>query len=415
MPTHDAAGAPRTAAQPGDWDGIVVIQAATPWDGNRFQEHHLAMALSRLAPVLFVDPSMSLLSPLKRPELRGAVRAPRLRRIGPSLARFTPVVLPGMERPGMVHVTNVLTRRAIRRATRALGGRVQAQIGMSALVRTLGALDEQRKVYWVKDDVVGGADLLGLPASRIAQGEAKLAAEADLIIATSAEVAESWRARGVKTLHIPPGYDDAIPERTDAAPLPADVDLPEPIVGFVGHLGKRIDLSLLEAVAATGCSLLLVGPRHPRYDLQAMDRLLALPNVRWVGPKPFEQLPSYLRVIDVGLVPYTDSAFNRGSFPLKTLEYLAAGCAVVATDLPAIRWLNTSLIDVAAGPQGYAAAVAKAIRVPRTAALVRQRREFAAPHAWGRRAETFAAALGVATSGRGANRGDTSRAQPSAW
>jgi teichuronic acid biosynthesis glycosyltransferase TuaH len=31
-------------------------------------------------------------------------------------------------------------------------------------------------------------------------------------------------------------------------------------------------------------------------------------------------LPGYLRMMDVGLVPYRDSPFNRGSFPLKTLE-----------------------------------------------------------------------------------------------
>lgn len=396
--TADPSASRRTAPS-GDWDGLVVIQAATPWDGNPFQEHHLAVALSRLAPVLFVDPPMSVLTPLKRPERRDALRGPRLRLVRPNLARLTPMALPGMERPGMVHLTTALTRRAMREAVRALGGRVHAQIGMSTSVRTLGHLGERRKVYWVKDDMVGGADLFGMPAERIAAEEAKLAESADLIIATSADIAQRWQARGHQAVHIPPGYDDTIPERTDAAPLPADVDLPEPIAGFIGHLAHRIDLELLDAVAATGCSLLLVGPRHPRFDLHTMERLLARPNVRWVGPKPFQQLPTYLNVIDVGLVPYTDSAFNRGSFPLKTLEYLAAGCAVVATDLPAIRWLDTDLIKVAAGPSGYAAAVTGALRQPRDPNLVARRRAFAAAHTWGRRAEAFAAVLGIPVTG----------------
>src|SRR5208283_3159702 len=104
--------------------------------------------------------------------------------------------------------------------------------------------------------------------------------------------------------------------------------------------------ALLEAVADTGQSLLLIGPRHPRFAVAAMDPLLARANVHWVGPQAFEDLPKYLSVVDVGLVPYVDSAFNRGSFPLKTLEYLAAGIPVVATDLPAIRWLNCPDIRV---------------------------------------------------------------------
>ena len=42
---------------------------------------------------------------------------------------------------------------------------------------------------------------------------------------------------------------------------------------------------------------------------------------------------------------------------MKTLEYLAAGIPVVATDLPAIRWLNCPDIRVAAGAKAYAESV----------------------------------------------------------
>ena len=181
----------------------------------------------------------------------------------------------------------------------------------------------------------------------------------------------------------------------DEAPLPRDVDLPSPVVGVVGHIGERIDIELLTAVADRGHSLLLVGAHNPTFEVERISRLLARPNVVWVGPKEFEQLPSYLRVIDVGLVPYTDSAFNRASFPLKTLEYLAAGRAVVATDLPATRWLNTDFIDIATSPRTFAEAVDRAVATPRTAELLRRRQAFAAQHTWTRRAEVFADALGL--------------------
>jgi teichuronic acid biosynthesis glycosyltransferase TuaH len=398
----------RAPALPGDWDGLVVLHAANNWDGVKLSDQHLAQALSRIAPVLYVDPPMSILSPLKRPERRQALREPRLRLLAPNLARLTPVVQPGMERPGLVGLTTMLTRRAIRRATWALGGRVHAAICVSALVRTLGSCGEVVQAYWAKDDFVGGAELFGLNPERIRKGEFALAAQADVLIATSPSVAEAWRSRGYDPVLIPHGSDPATFAGTDDAPLPDDIDLPAPVAGFVGHINDRIDLALLEAVAESGCSLLLVGPRHDRVEPERMEKLLARENVRWVGKKPFETLPSYLRVIDVGLVPYGDSAYNRGSFPLKILEYLSAGRPVVATGLPATRWLleaggglggGDGLIEVASDATGFTLAVKRALEAPRSALHAERRRAFAAAHSWDVRARAFADALGVPARG----------------
>jgi teichuronic acid biosynthesis glycosyltransferase TuaH len=114
-----------------------------------------------------------------------------------------------------------------------------------------------------------------------------------------------------------------------------------------------------------------------------------------VGPKQFEQLPSYLKVIDVGLTPYADSNFNRASMPLKTLEYLAAGKPSVVTDLPAARWLDTDLITVASGPSEFAAAVEAALAAPADAELTAARRVVAQRHSWEQRTADFAQALGL--------------------
>jgi teichuronic acid biosynthesis glycosyltransferase TuaH len=141
--------------------------------------------------------------------------------------------------------------------------------------------------------------------------------------------------------------------------------------------------------------LLLVGARHPKFEVDRLQRLLARPNVAWVGPKEFEALPAYLRLIDVGIVPYLDSAFNRSSFPLKTLEYLAAGRSVVATDLPATRWLDSDLIEIASGPTPFADAVDRALAQDRSASLIERRQAFAAQHTWVKRAEAFAEAIGL--------------------
>jgi teichuronic acid biosynthesis glycosyltransferase TuaH len=114
-----------------------------------------------------------------------------------------------------------------------------------------------------------------------------------------------------------------------------------------------------------------------------------------VGEKPFDAMPSYHRAIEVGLTPYRDTDFNRASFPMKTLEYLAAGRGAVSTDLPAVRWLDTHHIKIASDPRSFADAVEHAMTQHRTPQLVEERKNFARTHSWMSRARHFAEVLGI--------------------
>jgi teichuronic acid biosynthesis glycosyltransferase TuaH len=381
-------------AQHQDWDDLVIVCAGTSWDGIWFPEKHIAHRLAQYAPVLYVDPAISMMTAKRNPDLKKSLEGPRLRVVEGSLARLTPVALPGMHRPGMHLATAAITRRAIRRAVRTLGARSVRAVVVASPGPFFGVCGG-RQVLYATDDFLAGASLVGMPERRLRKDQARQAARADTVVTISPALSEKWRALGHEPVMIANGCDDRLFACTDEAPPPADVHLPAPIAGFIGHLSERIDLSLLEAVAERGRSLLLVGPRQNTFEMRRVEVLLSLPNVQWVGPKPFEALPSYLGSMHVGLTPYGDTAFNRASFPLKTLEYLAGGRAAVATDLPAVRWLETDLIDVAFGPQPFADAVEKALDGPRTPVLVARRRALAARHSWASRTIDFAGALGI--------------------
>jgi teichuronic acid biosynthesis glycosyltransferase TuaH len=250
------------------WDGLIVLCAANSYDAVKLADRHIAEQLANLAPVLYVDPPLSLLTARNHPELADSVKRPRLRIVKPGLARFTPVVQPFPSRRGMVPVS----------------------------------CGETVKMYWAQDDFVGGAVLLGLDGVGLAASEQRIAAAADVIVAANPLVADTWRDRGYQPFLIPFGVDDGAYLAVDEAPSVQDVNLPGPIAGFVGHINERIDLRLLESIADRGRSLLLVGPRRPSFEPDRTNRLLARPNVSWVGPKHFDELPSYLKAIDVGLV-----------------------------------------------------------------------------------------------------------------
>jgi glycosyltransferase involved in cell wall biosynthesis len=390
-----------------EWKRLIILCAANRYDGIKVADQHIAEHLARLAPVLYVDPPVSSLTAFRDPELVPLLRRPRLRVLGPRLAHLTLVVQPFPSRKGMTTLTSILARRLLRRATRRLGGDVQAILSPWPLVRIFGSCNERIRVYWSQDDFVGGAALLGLDPGLLRKGEQRRAVEANVIIAANPGLDETWRERGYTPHLIPYGADVESQAGVDRlAPAP-DVDLPAPIAGVIGQINERIDIALLEAVAARGRSVLLVGPRSATFEPTRWAALLQRPNVRWVGPRRYSELPAYLRAIDVGLVPYVDSAFNRGSFPLKTLEYLAAGRAVVSTDLPATRWLATDLVTIADEPPAFADAVDRWLDEPRTEAAASARREFAEQHSWARRAKQIAELVTGMTGTRESGSGGT--------
>lgn len=378
---------------------LVVYAGGTRYDGVSGTDRHMADRLREYCDVLYVDPPRPVTSGLRDPDTGRAGHV--LRRVEPGLWRLSPLAPPAAYRPGVDRVAALLARRAVRAAARKTGGRVRGVV-VAGTADLLDVAGEARTVRYVTDDLVAGASLIRMSAARLARAERRMTTRADAVAVVSPGLRERVARLGRTATLVPNGCDVSAYAAVDEAPLPADLppELAEvPVAGFVGHINARIDIALLEAVADTGVPLVLVGPRSADYEPGRWPRLIARPNVHWVGRKAYAELPSYLRVVDVGLTPYTDSAFNRASFPLKTLEYLAAGRGVVTTDLPATAWLDAGpLITVAASPGDFAAAVTAQLHgAARTPELAERRRSFAARHDWSHRVRLLAELLGLET------------------
>jgi glycosyltransferase involved in cell wall biosynthesis len=127
-------------------------------------------------------------------------------------------------------------------------------------------------------------------------------------------------------------------------PRPYPKDLPSITNGkrlcFVGAFTSWIDLHLLEKVAEAfpNTELLLVGPVFSQEVKQEdFNSLLNHSNVRWLGPRPYEEVPAYLHASDVLLLPRTEMSYSMACDPLKLYEYLATGKPVVSTNLPSVE------------------------------------------------------------------------------
>lgn len=368
------------------WDGLLVMSSGADWDGISTPPKELALELAPAIPVLYVDPPQSYVSVRRRRNrASGLERRSGVREVGDGIACLSPIVQPGIDRPVLARVTEAFIKRQMQNAVRSLGGNVDAVV-VANQREVFARLGERRRVVYATDDFVEGAELMRVRRSVLVAQQERQARRADLVICVSPHIEQKWKPLGVPTALLPNGCEPARFAAIDDTPYADDVQLPRPIVGFVGHISDRIDVRLLAAVARTGVSLLLIGPRQP---VPGLEDILSRPNVQWIGQRPTEVLPGYLRWIEVGLTPYADTPFNRGSSPLKTLEYLAAGRRVVATGLPATHELGTDLVVIADTPDDFAAAVTRELARPWTNDERHRRLEFASKHSWTERAKDF--------------------------
>ncbi len=190
----------------------------------------------------------------------------------------------------------------------------------------VGALGERAVVYYCGDDF--GA-LAGVDHGPVSVMERDLVARADLILAASETLAAKFPAS--RTVLVPHGVDFTL----FTAPAPRAKDLPAggPVAGFYGSIAEWIDIELLAqcATAMPDWTFVLIG--DAKVDV---SRLVALPNVRILGPRPHAALPSYAQHWDVSLLPFLDTPQIRACNPLKLREYLAAGAPVASIEFPAL-------------------------------------------------------------------------------
>jgi glycosyltransferase involved in cell wall biosynthesis len=164
-------------------------------------------------------------------------------------------------------------------------------------------------------------------------------------------------------LHLAVVPDGVRKPHTAPAPAPA-----EPLVAYAGHLyaWKGLDV-LLEALALLpGTSGLIVGGHEGEPDLarlrtRAVDFGIA-DRVTFTGLVAPSQVAGHLARATILVLPNPRSAISTNfTSPLKLFEYMAAGRAIVASDLPSVREVLSHGENAWLVPPGDPAALAAAV------------------------------------------------------
>jgi len=273
-------------------------------------------------------------------------------------------VLPWGSKYGVANALNsALTSGLLRRLAATLPQPVILWIYDASAAPMAGSCGEEFSIYDCVDDYreqTTSARKRALVATR----DEMAARRSRLVFTTSSAIYERQRRLNPATHLVSNAgdYDHFVAAANRAIAAAEVSNLPRPVLGFAGNfLASKVDFEILAAVAESlpDATLLLVGP-EARDTAPTLERLARLPNVRWVGPKAYHELPRYVAAFDVGLIPYVSNTYTRSCFPLKLYEYLAAGKPVVASGLPELAGMEPDVV-VTVGARSFIEAIEQAL------------------------------------------------------
>ncbi len=175
---------------------------------------------------------------------------------------------------------------------------------------------------------------------------------------------------------------DLVVERgaTNVTVIPNGADLPEPAERietsdyfiYFGALQEWQGIeTLLRAFARLRdlpVKLVVCYPHHTRYArgyVRLAEKLEIADRVAWHSSLSADELQPWLQHAVASVAPLSDCARNviQGCSPLKILESMAAGVAVIASDLPTVRELLTDRVEGLLVAADRPAELARAMRI----------------------------------------------------
>lgn len=216
---------------------------------------------------------------------------------------------------------------------------------------------------------------------------------ADLAMATALHLCSLLEQdTGRKVAYLPNAGDIQLfgQANLEATAVPEDLAvIPEPRIGYTGNLCQRIDYDILWQLVRShpDKNFVCIGPRNDAG--QHSYNLDDLPNLHFLGPRNIIELPAYLKGFAATIIPFKCNELTKGIYPLKINEYLAAGRTVVATPFSADILQFRDVIEIAAGPEAFSAALQIAVDDHKDPQKLEARLSRASENSWEARTDLF--------------------------
>jgi len=335
----------------------IIITGLQSWNfGLGSNIANMASLLSKTNRVLFVNYALDRTTLLRHRnqyviqqyKKSKASKKLSLETVSPGLTLFTPdIVLESINQLGPRWLFDILNKKN----SEKFGKKIQEAIAQlnfhdfilfsdSDFYRSFYLPEMLRpfaSIYYIRDNMIA-TDYYKKHGARM---EKMFIEKSDLVVANSEILAAYAREFNVNSYDVGQGCDLELYNPAHDLPLPDDFrDAREKYricVGYTGALkSTRIDEPLLVHLAKTrpDYGFIFVGPEDRVFQKSSLH---LMPNVIFLGRKPENQLPAYLKYFDVAINPQRINEITHGNYPRKVDEYLAMGIPVVATETATMR------------------------------------------------------------------------------
>lgn len=330
--------------------GRDILCFSHDWTGDPLSKTHLMRVLSKDNRILWINAIANRMPTTSSKDLSRIVKklkafAEPVCEVEPNIFVLNPLAFPSYGNKSILKINQSFLARQVRKAMKNLGMKdVINMVFNPAAGMIAGRLNESELIYYCVDEYTAFTGA----SNGLKEIEDGLFRRADLVVVSAENLLDKKKHFNANT-HLIRHGTDWLHFRTALDPelaIPADVaDLSRPLIGFHGLLADWVDYELIMKVAQRfkDGSVVLVG--KIAVDAEQKVKILDnVPNVHFLGRKPYAELPAYCKAFDVALNPFAINELTLAANPLKVREYLAAGLPVVSTDIPEVHVLADCLV-----------------------------------------------------------------------
>lgn len=200
------------------------------------------------------------------------------------------------------------------------------------------------------------------------KNERNLLAKADIVFTGGKSLFEA-KKEFVKNIHCFPSsvdiahFQKALEKDTK---VPKDLlSIKKPVVAYYAVIDERADLELIAEIAdlMPKYSFVMIGPvAEGKVNINDLPKR---ENIYWMGGKPYDQLPNYLKGFDICMMPFALNQATKFISPTKTLEYMAALKPIISTPVYDVARDYSEMVSIVTNAKEFKEAVEYYLNEPK--------------------------------------------------
>ncbi len=330
--------------------GRDILCFSHDWTGDPLSKTHLMRILSKENRILWINAIANRMPTASSKDVSRIFKklksfAEPICEVEPNIHVLNPLAIPAYGNEAVRSFNQKFLVSQVKKAMRKLDFKNPLNMVFNPAAGLLaGKLGEKELVYYCVDEYTAFTGA----SKGLKEIEEELFRKADLVIVSAEKLFDSKKKFNENTFIIRHGVDFLHFRKAldDDTKIPDEIkDLPKPIIGFHGLLADWVDFELIKKTAEhfKNGSIVLIG--KIAVDAERKVKILdGVPNIHFLGRKPYAELPAFCKGFDVALNPFAINDLTLAANPLKVREYLAAGLMAVSTDIPEVRILKDCLV-----------------------------------------------------------------------